>query len=165
MIISAPRLDLVEIDLATHRALLAGGVEEIAGAAVPGDFADGVPSAMRIEQLERDPAELPWLARALVLRAERRVVGAAGFHAPPADGLAELGYQICAADRRHGYAREAVVALIEWAAPNVRVFRASIAPGNVASQALVGSLGFVRVGEQIDPEDGLEWVFERPSHA
>jgi ribosomal-protein-alanine N-acetyltransferase len=165
MIIAAPRLDLVEIDLATHRALLAGRVTEIAGAAVPADFADGVPSALRIAQLERDPRELPWLVRALVLRDERRVVGSAGFHEPPTDGRAELGYQICAADRRRGYAREAVVALMEWAAPKVRVFRVAIAPGNVASQALVGSLGFVRVGEQIDPEDGLEWVFERASAA
>jgi len=161
VIIATPRLDLVEIDLPAHRALLAGRVPEIAGAAVPADFAEGVPSALRIAQLERDPGELPWLVRALVLRDERRVVGAAGFHEPPTDGRAELGYQICAADRRRGYAREAVVALMEWAAPQVRVFRASIAPGNVASQALVASLGFTRVGEQIDPEDGLEWVFER----
>jgi RimJ/RimL family protein N-acetyltransferase len=165
VIIATPRLDLVELDIETHRALLSGRVTEIAGASVPDDFAEGVPSAMRIEQLERDPGELPWLVRALVLRAERRVVGAAGFHAPPADGMAELGYQICAADRRRGFAREAVTGLIEWAAPQVRVFRASIAPGNRASQALVASLGFVRTGEQIDPEDGLEWVFERTSPA
>jgi ribosomal-protein-alanine N-acetyltransferase len=160
VIISTARLDLVELDLEAHRALLDGRLRELAGASVPPELAAAVPSAMRIEQLERDPSELPWLVRAAVLRAEARVVGAAGFHAPPADGMVELGYQICAADRRRGYAREAVVALMEWASPSVRVFRASIAPGNVASQALVTSLGFVRVGEQMDPVDGLEWVFE-----
>jgi RimJ/RimL family protein N-acetyltransferase len=165
VIIASQRLDLVEIDLGAHRALVAGELTEIAGAAVPDDLAEAVPSERRIEQLERDPGELPWLVRALVLRDERRVVGAAGFHEPPTDGRAELGYQICAADRRRGYAREAVVALMEWAAPQLRVVRASIAPQNAASLALVASLGFVRTGEQIDPEDGLEWIFERTSPA
>jgi RimJ/RimL family protein N-acetyltransferase len=54
---------------------------------------------------------------------------------------------------------------MDWAAPSVRVFRASIAPDNLASRALVESLGFVRVGEQMDPVDGLEWVFETSSRA
>jgi [ribosomal protein S5]-alanine N-acetyltransferase len=162
--ISTPRLDLVELDLATHRALLAGRVGEIAGATVPDDFAGGVPSRMRIEQLERDPGEQPWLVRALVLRDEGRVVGSAGFHAPPDEhGMAELGYSICAADRRRGYAREAVEGLMAWAAGRARTFRVSISPSNDASLALARTLGFERVGEQIDPEDGLEWVFERRS--
>ena len=161
MIIATPRLDLVELDVDAHRALVAGRLDQIAGASVPEDFAGGVPSALRIAQLEADPGELPWLVRAVVLRDEARVVGSAGFHTPPADGRAELGYEICAGDRRRGFAREAVIGLMDWAAPRVGVFRASIAPGNVASRALVEGLGFVRVGEQMDPVDGLEWVFER----
>lgn len=43
----------------------------------------------------------------------------------------------------------------------VRVFRASIAPDNVASRAMLQQLGFVHVGEQLDEDDGLELVFER----
>jgi [ribosomal protein S5]-alanine N-acetyltransferase len=162
MIIATQRLDLVELDIEAHRALRDGRLSEIAGASVPGDFAHGVPSELRIEQLRRDPQELPWLVRAIVLRDEARVVGSAGFHAPPLSGLAELGYEICEGDRRRGFAREAVTGLMDWAEPQVATFRASIAPGNAASQALVVSLGFVRVGEQIDPVDGLEWVFEKP---
>jgi ribosomal-protein-alanine N-acetyltransferase len=165
VIIATPRLDLVELDIEAHRALRDGRLTEIAGAAVPEDLAQGVPSEMRIEQLERDPGELPWLARAMVLRDEARVVGSAGFHAPPSNGMVELGYQICAADRRRGFAREAVIGLMDWAAPHVSIFRASVAPGNAASRALVESLGFERVGEQMDPVDGLEWVFERTSPA
>jgi [ribosomal protein S5]-alanine N-acetyltransferase len=167
-VIRTERLDLLTLDLAIHRALTAGRLDEVAsalGAAVPPDFPNGVPSVLRIEQLTKDPAELPWLVRAVVLRAERRAVGSAGFHAPPQDGLAELGYEILAADRRHGYAREAVTGLMDWARGTGRVttFRASIAPGNAPSQSLVTALGFARVGEQIDPVDGLEWVFERPA--
>ncbi len=40
--------------------------------------------------------------------------------------------------------------------------RASVGPGNEPSLALVRSLGFVAVGEQIDEVDGLEIVHERP---
>jgi ribosomal-protein-alanine N-acetyltransferase len=167
VIIASERLDLAPLPIELHRSLAAGGLDEVAaalGATVPPDFPHGVPSRLRIEQLSRDPGELPWLVRALVLRSERRVVGSAGFHGPPdALGRAELGYEIVEGDRRRGFAREAVVALMEWAAGTGQVgaFRASVAPGNEASMALVRSLGFVHVGEQIDPVDGLEWVFER----
>ena len=163
--IATERLDLLTLDAEAHRGLEAGRLDVVEGVVLPPDFPDGVPSALRIGQLGKDPTELPWLVRAVVLRAEARAVGSAGFHAPPSDGLAELGYEIVAAERRRGYAREAVVGLMEWARGTglVRRFRASIEPANAASQALVASLGFEHVGEQIDPVDGLEWVFERPA--
>jgi RimJ/RimL family protein N-acetyltransferase len=41
------------------------------------------------------------------------------------------------------------------------VVRLSIAPDNVASQRVALPFGFREVGEQVDPEDGLEVVFER----
>jgi [ribosomal protein S5]-alanine N-acetyltransferase len=165
--IETARLDLLPLDIGVLRDIGARRLEAVAaalGADVPPSFPDGVPAELRIAQLERDPAEQPWLVRAIVLRDERRVVGAAGFHSPPdPGGRAELGYEVVEGDRRRGFAREAVAALMEWAAAtgSVKVFRAAIAPENTASQALVASLGFERVGEQIDPEDGLEWVFER----
>jgi RimJ/RimL family protein N-acetyltransferase len=42
------------------------------------------------------------------------------------------------------------------------VVRASISPDNVASLALIRSLGFEQRGEQWDEIDGLELIFERP---
>ena len=36
---------------------------------------------------------------------------------------------------------------------------ASTTPGNLASQAVIARLGFVRIGEQMDEVDGLEWVY------
>jgi RimJ/RimL family protein N-acetyltransferase len=42
----------------------------------------------------------------------------------------------------------------------VTSFFLSIAPDNEASLAMAAKLGFVRVGEQMDEEDGLELVFE-----
>jgi len=47
--------------------------------------------------------------------------------------------------------------------PEVKVLRASVAPDNDASLAIVRRAGFRQVGEQIDPVDGMELVFEIPS--
>ena len=50
----------------------------------------------------------------------------------------------------------------EWAAQHgARVLRASIAPDNEPSLALVRRAGFVEVGEQMDEIDGLELIFEK----
>jgi [ribosomal protein S5]-alanine N-acetyltransferase len=42
----------------------------------------------------------------------------------------------------------------------VRHFVLSVSPENDPSLAIVRKLGFVRTGEQIDEEDGLEHIFE-----
>ena len=39
-------------------------------------------------------------------------------------------------------------------------FRASVSPGNVASLAVIGRLGFRQTGVQIDDVDGEELVFD-----
>jgi RimJ/RimL family protein N-acetyltransferase len=69
-----------------------------------------------------------------------------------------------AAERRKGYAREGVLALLDWAwaTGRARICVASVSPHNSSSLALIQSLGFRQIGEQIDDVDGLEWVFERP---
>ena len=119
---------------------------------------------LRIAQLEQDPSEQPWLYRAAVLRATGRVVGRAGFHAPPDDtGTVEIGYEVLPAQRRQGLAAELAVGLLRWAAERgAAACLASIRPDNTPSLALTQRLGFVRIGEQLDDIDGLEWVFRLP---
>jgi ribosomal-protein-alanine N-acetyltransferase len=133
-------------------------------AKVPEGWTDTIPSRERLAQLTADPSEQPWLVRAVVLRAPRRVVGNVGFHAPPDHGgRVEIGYGIVPSERRNGYAREAIAGLTDWAfaTGQSRVCVASVSPRNAASLALVRSLGFHQVGEQIDEIDGLELIFER----
>jgi len=64
--------------------------------------------------------------------------------------------------RRQGYATEAARAMMDWAAREhgVERFFVSIAPDNASSLAMAAKLGFRQVGEQIDEQDGLEYVFE-----
>lgn len=138
------------------------------GAIVPPDFPDTLDNFLqfRIPDLTSDPSAQPWLGRAIVLTDDdgtRRIIGSAGFHAPPGDdGRVEVGYRVEPAYRRQGVATEVVRALFDWAhAQGVDRFRASIAPDNVASLAVIARSGFRQVGVQIDDIDGLELVFER----
>jgi RimJ/RimL family protein N-acetyltransferase len=120
--------------------------------------------ALRHAQLTADPTEAPWLLRAAVLRASGEVVGKVGFHAPPdADGVVEIGYRVAPSYRRQGLATEMAIGLIRWGAEQgARACLASIRPDNAPSLAIIGRLGFERIGEQMDEIDGLEWVFTLP---
>jgi RimJ/RimL family protein N-acetyltransferase len=120
-------------------------------------------AGFRLLQLTEHPDHAPWLFRAVVLKEPRTAIGHVNFHGPPDDrGVAEIGYSLLPAFRGQGYAIEAVRAMFDWARREhgVRRFRASVSPDNERSQHLIGKLGFVRIGEQWDEEDGLEWVFE-----
>lgn len=121
--------------------------------------------ALRLRQLAAHPEDAPWLLRPIIATdgPGRRVVGGINFHgAPDERGMPEVGYGLLPAERGRGYAIEAVQAMFEWARREhgIRRFRASVAPDNERSLHLIGKLGFRRVGEQWDPEDGLELVFE-----
>jgi RimJ/RimL family protein N-acetyltransferase len=86
----------------------------------------------------------PWL-----LLEAAAVVGNAGFHGPPQDGVVELGYGLAPEVWGRGLATEAAGALVEWARADGRVERivADVEPSNAASQAVLAKLGFVRAGE------------------
>jgi RimJ/RimL family protein N-acetyltransferase len=120
---------------------------------------------MREKQILADPESENWAASVVVDEATGEAVGHAGFHAPPdAEGMVEIGYAIDPLRRRQGFARATVAALLERAAaePAVVTVRASISPTNEASLKTIAGYGFEKVGEQIDEEDGLEFIFEVP---
>src|SRR5204862_938527 len=95
----------------------------------------------RRAQLGIDPDRYPWSVRAIVLRAERRMVGFVNFHGAPGvndtgtPDAVELGWTVFPADQRRGYATETALALIEWARREHRVrrFISSTTAGNAAS--------------------------------
>lgn len=117
----------------------------------------------RREQMMGDTNYEDWLARAIVLRgeAQRPMIGHVGYHGPPVDGAVEIGYTVFPPHRSKGYATEAALGMMAHAkAQGVERIILSIAPGNAPSLAIAQRLGFYRTGEQMDEEDGLEWVFE-----
>jgi RimJ/RimL family protein N-acetyltransferase len=159
-------ISLVTLPPAALKALLADDLAaagRVVGLALPESFRqDGALWRLRLDQIAEDPSAAPWLVRAVVAPGGV-VVGHAGFHGPPDErGMVEVGYWIVAEHRRRGYGAAALGGLMAYAAQEgAQVVRASIAPANTASQALVGGFGFVHVGEQWDEEDGRELVFER----
>lgn len=115
---------------------------------------------MRHAQLTSDPSEEPWLMRVGVVKGTRHVIGRVGFHAPPDDdGVVEIGYSVSPPFRRQGFAIEMAEGLIAWASSRgCSACRASVRPDNAPSLGTIAKLGFVKVGEQMDEIDGLEWV-------
>lgn len=169
--IRTERFELVSMSLRFMRFLQAHDLPAAAaelGAAIPPSLPDQLDAFLqfRIADLTEDPAAQPWLGRAIVIEdvAGRHVIGTVGFHSPPDDdGRVEVGYRVEPAYRRRGVATEVVRALFDWAAREhgVTRFRASTAPDNVISQAVLAKFGFRQVGTQMDDIDGLELVFER----
>jgi len=167
-VIAGPRLDLV---LVTVEQLLARAISD---GPVPLGYDDPTdvlrpedsPLHHRVPQVLADPSVNPWLVRLAVLRGTGQIVGLVNFHAPPdADGMVEIGYRVVPAFRRRGYATEMARTMWAYAAahPDVRTLRATFSPGNDGSRSIIEAAGLVLVGEQDDPEDGLELVYEIPA--
>ena len=168
--IRTERFELVSMSLRFMRLLqahdLTGAAAEI-GAAVPPSLPGQLDHFLqfRIADLTADPAAQPWLGRAIVIQdqAGRHVIGTVGFHGPPEpDGRVEVGYRVEPAYRGRGVATEVVRTLFDWAYREHGVirFRATTAPDNLASQAVLARFGFRQSGRQLDDIDGEELVFE-----
>ncbi|WP_395744776.1 GNAT family N-acetyltransferase [Prosthecobacter sp.] len=174
--IQSERLDLVplspEFMRASLRQDLAAAQQQLPArlpAEWPGD-AGGL-LALRLGQLEADPSYQPWCLRGMCLREAGLMVGYIGFHTAPGAAYlqpyspraVEFGFTVFPSFRRHGYAREASQALMNWAhhCHGVSEFILTISPQNTASYALAAQLGFVRIASHIDEVDGLEDILER----
>jgi RimJ/RimL family protein N-acetyltransferase len=165
-VLAGPRLDLVLVTVEQLLSRDGTGDPVPLGHPDPDDVLapEESPIGFRIPQVRADPSVNPWLIRLAVLRETDEIVGLVNFHdRPDDDGAVEIGYRVIPRFRGRGYASEMAAVMWQAAAahPDVRRLRASVAPDNTASLAIVERAGFVRVGEQIDPEDGLEWVYER----
>jgi RimJ/RimL family protein N-acetyltransferase len=165
-VVASERLDLILMPLALLDALVAGDraiIAALAPYAVPAEFPDEAEREFvrfRRDQLRDDPARYPWSLRAMVLRAERRMVGFVNFHGAPGvndtatPGAVELGWTVFDGDRRRGYATETATALMEWArrTHGIARFISSTTPDNAASLRVHEKLGFQRTGEVVDGE-------------
>jgi ribosomal-protein-alanine N-acetyltransferase len=155
------------------RAGLAGDLEAVAnrlGASVPLDLLRE-PAVLQhaAARLAENADYLPWSARAIVLRASMEMVGHVRFHSRPdpqylhpyVRNAVEFGYVVYPAHRRCGYALEALTGAMRWARDthHIRRFVASISPSNGPSLALIAKLGFHRIAEHVDQEDGIEHMY------
>lgn len=173
--ICSPRLLLFPMTPAFLEASLADNraqAEEILGQHIHADwFDEGWLMRLRLDDLRTDPAYQPWSVRAIVHSAHGVMIGHTGFHTMPGPAYlrailpnsVEIGYTIFPDFRGQGYATEACQAMMDWAynSHKIRHFVLSIAPDNEASLRIAHKLGFLRIGEHIDAEDGVEYIFGR----
>src|SRR5436305_12876784 len=102
--IRTARLDIVSMSPAFLDASLVGDrdrAEALLGCSIADEWLDGsAPVAHWLETLRAQPNKQIWLARAIILRSERKMVGHIGFHTPPgpeylneiSPGAGEMGY-------------------------------------------------------------------------
>jgi RimJ/RimL family protein N-acetyltransferase len=166
-IIGTQRMSLVALTADALDELLVGAAV-VAGVAIPSSWPNAEPDQASLvrhfsAQLRDEPSLFQWRFRLMADRTTGAMIGHCGFHDPPQSGLLELGYTVLERHRRQGYATEAICALMNEAASEhgIHRFRLAISPTNVASTSLALHLGFDCVGEQIDPDDGLELLYER----
>ena len=121
------------------------------------------PLRWRVPQVKLNPSVNKWFVRWMVEKTSREIVGSISFHGPPDEqGMMEIGLGVHPDFQRLGFATEALTGMWTWVVeqPGVELLRYTVAPDNFASVALVKKFGFVCVGQQIDPEDGPEDIYE-----
>ena len=90
-----------------------------------------------------------WYAIWMIELKDGTHIGELCFKGLSEDGIAEIGYGISENYQGHGYATEAVSALVDWALnqPGVSCVTAETEESNVASQRVLKKSGFIPTGE------------------
>jgi [ribosomal protein S5]-alanine N-acetyltransferase len=136
------------------------------GFPAPGQrWADGYPMdgtlvavAMQADLVRRGVERHGFVHYQVLLRDDDLVIGDVGFHAPPDElGEVSIGFGIVPAARHHGFAVEALRAVLEWALaqPEVRSVHADTDLVNLASQRVL--LG---AGMRLAADEGDRKVYE-----
>jgi ribosomal-protein-alanine N-acetyltransferase len=109
-----------------------------------------------------DGVEPRWSTHLFVHRVDHAVVGIGGFTGPPERGAVEIGYSVAPGYRGAGVATAAARRLVAQAeqSGDVRLVAAHTLPAPGPSTAILERLGFVRVGEVVDPDEGPVWRWE-----
>ena len=127
-------------------------------------FTSGEVSPQWLEQLRVATDDDPWRHGFFIVHgASRMVIGSLGFKGPPdGEGMVEIAYGVAPAYQSQGYATEAAAAGVAFAFQTdvVTLVRAHTLPENNASTRVLAKCGFSRIGEVIDPDDGLVWRWE-----
>ena len=151
--LTTERLKLVAQTAADTRAYLAAMGPEVRKAL----------SSEWLRLVERGAAEQWVHGYVAVSRVDGATVGRCGFKGPPGDdGAVEIAYGVEPAREGQGYATEMARALARHAfGTGVPIVRAHTLPEPNASTRVLTKCGFRKVGEVVDPEDGLVWRWEQ----
>jgi RimJ/RimL family protein N-acetyltransferase len=164
------RLELIPLDAEAIEALLDGDgprLKALTGAgfprpvAPPPYMAESLPVVR--ERLRKSPGEAPWWNWLVVRQDDREAVGSVAFGGTPDPaGAVLIGYAMYPGHEGHGYATEAVRAMMEWAfaQPGVRVVRALAPVWNTPAVHVAEKVGMRPVASDEDDEVGEVLVYE-----
>jgi ribosomal-protein-alanine N-acetyltransferase len=110
------------------------------------------------------PEAREWGTVLFVLDDPRTLVGMGGYKGGPSgDGIVEIGYAVAPAFRGRGLATEAARRLVDRALadPRIRAVDAHTQAFANPSTRVLEKLGFRRIGEREDPDDGPIWQWRR----
>lgn len=175
--VRAGRLDLAPLTGEEVEALMSGNgarLRELTGvlfpdaAAPPPYMADPLPDVL--ERLRARPDDAPWWNWLMVERETRRAVGSVAFGGPPDDdGAVLIGYAMYPQFEGHGYATEAVRAMVDWAfrQPGVRLVRALAPVWNTPALRVAENVGMrpVATNEDDDVGEVLVYALSAPASA
>ena len=122
------------------------------------------PLAFRIPRVKKDPSFAEIGLILAISKADKIVIGSAGFHDfPDIAGMIEIGFGIVPEKQKQGFGTELLIGMWRMICerPDVNILRYTVAPDNAPSVHIINKLGFDKVGEQMDPEDGLELIYEK----
>ena len=122
------------------------------------------PLPHRIPKVKANPAFAEIGIILAVLKSTREIIGSAGFHNfPDANGMIEIGFGIVDEKQNNGFGTEFLLGMWRMICkrPDVKILRYTVSPENAVSMHIISKLRFEQTGEQIDPEDGVELIFEK----
>lgn len=115
------------------------------------------------DRLRKNPQEAGWWNWLIVRQDTREAVGSVAFAGMPDEtGAVLVGYAMYPAREGHGYATEAVRAMVEWAfaQPGVRVIRTLAPVWNTPALQVAEKVGMRPVASDEDDEIGEVLVYE-----
>lgn len=170
--IQTSRLQLLPCSLQYFEALLQGNdvLADLLGIEIP-EYWTEYPEMVLVayDKLRNDPSLLGWFFYLVLHRQDRRLIGAGGFKGKPDEaGMVEIGYEISAAYREHGYGTELADALIRFAFGHAYVQKviAHTEEEYNASVKVLQKSGMQFAGEVPDKENEQlwQWVISREEY-
>jgi [ribosomal protein S5]-alanine N-acetyltransferase len=167
--ISTRRLDLIQLSMQEIQALVEGDpepTERLLDATFRKPYAppplmdDALPFICG--WLHDHPGDLWWQPWFFADRAQREIVGSAGFSGPSESGSLQLGYAVYPDYQGRGYATEVAASLLQaaWTDPRITAVQATIPPWHSQSIRVAEKTGMITVGEGEDDDVGKIVIYE-----
>lgn len=166
MKIQTQRLELIPCNQQILEIILKGdtAVRQKLGFVVPNHWTEfgAVAFQFTLEKVIEKPQSYLWWMYLPILKNGNILLGSCAYKGEPKNGMVEIGYEVAAEYRNQGFATEIAQTLVNHAfeQPNITKVQAhTLAEMNYSTKVLL-KIGFTKVEEIYDVEDGWIWKWE-----